>query len=254
MVPSSEDSTRRLARELAHDRAIVGNAEVVWNWASPSGRRRAARRAGFFAAALDTAPGLRALELGCGSGVFLERALASRATIIGLDLSADLLAETRRRPIVRERAHVLAGDAERLPFPDGVFDVVYGSSILHHLHLATAFAELRRVLRPGGRLVFAEPNLLNPHVAAIFLLLPRSWNGVSADEMSFTRGHGERALRAAGFGDVASRPFDFLHPTVPEALIPVVSRLGSWIERVPLLREIAGSFVGRARRPEGARG
>jgi SAM-dependent methyltransferase len=249
MSPRPVHTADRLAREIAHDEAISANAEAAWNWNSPTGQRRALRRTEFFTAQLAARPGLRGLELGCGTGVFLEPALASQASIVGFDLSATLLGQARRRSVVRDSALLVCGDAERLPFADDLFDVVYGSSVLHHLHLAAAFRELHRVLKPGGVLVFAEPNSLNPHIVATFWLLPRHWTSVSPDEAAFTRFRARRELRAAGFTQVASEPYDFLHPLVPRPLIPLVERVGRWIERVPLVRELAGSQVLTARKP-----
>ncbi len=244
------DQTRiRLDHEIEHHRQIAPRAEVIWNWASPSGRRRAARRAAFFIAALEAAPGQRALELGCGSGVFLERAVATRASVVAFDLSADLIARARAKVAGRGRASFCCGNAERLPFPDRTFDVVFGSSILHHLDLPAAFAELFRVLRPGGRLVFAEPNLLNPQIALSFCVLPRRRSGLSPDEMAFTRFTCRASLARAGFAEIESEPYDFLHPIVPAALVGCVEALSLRLERIPLLREIAGSQLIRARRP-----
>ncbi len=91
------------------------------------------------------------------------------------------------------------GNAEQMPFRDGSFDAVYGSSILHHLNIDAALAEVHRVLRPGGRIVFAEPNILNPQVAVMFHLgLTKKYFGVSPDEMAFSRFRAARALRERG--------------------------------------------------------
>jgi SAM-dependent methyltransferase len=63
----------------------------------------------------------------------------------------------------------LQADAESLPFADESFDLVIGHAILHHLpDLDRAFAEFRRVLRPGGRIVFAgEPSVLGDRIARV---------------------------------------------------------------------------------------
>lgn len=251
MPPPSNNSAGRLAREITHSEAIAPRAEVVWNWASPTGRRRAARRAGFFLESLNAAPGLRALELGCGSGVFLERAATSRARIVAIDLSLEMLAQVREKlsKTTSDRPRLLCADAQRLPFRDESFDVVFGSSVLHHLDLPTALREVHRVLRRGGHIVFAEPNMLNPHIALVFRVFPRAWSGLSADEQAFSRFHIRRLATDVGFVDVSSEPYDFLHPLVPARLVDVVSALSLWLERIPLLREIAGSQLIRARKP-----
>ncbi len=56
----------------------------------------------------------------------------------------------------------VAADAERLPFADGSFDRIWGNAVLHHLDLARAVREVRRVLAPGGVAVFCEPWGENP--------------------------------------------------------------------------------------------
>ena len=239
----------RLAREIEHGRKIAGNAESVWFWESPAGRRRAQRRAELFIEHGGLGPGRRALELGCGTGVFLERVAKSGAQIHGLDVSEDLLEKARARVAAYPNVVVERGNAEASPYPAGHFDAVYGSSILHHLELDAALAEAHRVLRPGGRVVFAEPNILNPQVLLMFLFPPlKERFGVTPDEMAFSRFRARRALERAGFADVAVEPFDFLHPSIPESWVERGLAASRALERLPLVREIAGSMLMRARR------
>jgi SAM-dependent methyltransferase len=97
--------------------------------------------------------GRRILDAGCGSGP-LFAALRDRGAIVtGIDKSAGMLEQARRR---------LGDDAELqvaelgspLPFPDDTFDDVTASLVLHYLEdWGPALAELRRVLKPGGRLI-----------------------------------------------------------------------------------------------------
>jgi ubiquinone/menaquinone biosynthesis C-methylase UbiE len=243
-------SAGRLAREIEHHRGIADQAEIIWNWDSPSGRRRAARRASIFVECCGLAPGRRALELGCGTGVFLERVAPCGAEIVGLDLSADLLAKARSRVAAAANVVLHRGNAESLPYADASFDAVYGSSVLHHLDLDRALQEVLRVLRPGGRCAFTEPNIVNPQVALMFHLgLTKKYFGVSPDEMAFSRLRALRSLRRAGFVEPEARPFDFLHPATPESLCDALDRLGRRLERLPLVREITGSFVVRGCRP-----
>jgi SAM-dependent methyltransferase len=242
-------SAQRLSREIAHHRRIAPFAEAIWSWSSPSGSVRAARRAGFYLALGELGPGKTALELGCGTGLFLSRAAASGAAIHAVDLSVDLLDKAREKTKGLPLVTLSRGNAEALPFRDSSFDAVYGSSILHHLDLDAALAELRRVLKPGGRLVFAEPNAINPHLLLIFRVRAlRRHFGVSPDEMAFTRWRARRALARAGFVQVSVEPYDFLHPSTPRALIAAVSRASLVLERLPLVREIAGSLLLLARR------
>ncbi|HWX24435.1 MAG TPA: class I SAM-dependent methyltransferase, partial [Vicinamibacteria bacterium] len=228
----------------AHHRRIAPSAERFWSWSSPSGSRRAQRRAELFMSLGDLARGKRALEIGCGTGVFLEKVAVAGATIVGVDLSAELLAQAGEKVQRLKDVYLSRGNAEELPYPQETFDAVYGSSVLHHLHLGRAIREVFRVLRPGGRAVFAEPNLLNPQVAFMFHFAPtKGYFGVSPDEMAFSRFRAASALRDAGFAQVSVVPFDFLHPSVPEGSIDFVARVGRGLERIPLLREVAGSLL-----------
>jgi len=238
----------RLAREMEHDRKIADRAEEIWNWDSPAGRRRADRRAGFFVEHASLGPGRRALEIGCGTGLFLERVARSGVRIHGMDLSADLLARARARVGSLPNVSLQRGDAHHMPYPDACFDAVYGSSILHHLDLVASLGEAHRVLRPGGQIVFTEPNILNPQVAFMFLVGPRRYFGLSPDEMAFSRFRARTVLARLGFTAIAVEPFDFLHPSVPGPWVARVAHLGDRLEAVAVLREIAGSLLIRARK------
>jgi SAM-dependent methyltransferase len=240
----------RLAREIAFHRSIADHAELVWNWDSPAGRSRAQRRAELYVRHADLGPGRLALEVGCGTGLFLDQVAQSGATVRALDLSTHLLARARARLGGRANVGLHCGNAEQMPYADRCFDAVYGSSVLHHLDLDRALREVFRVLRPGGRIVFTEPNIFNPQVAVMFKVdATKRYFGVSPDEMAFSRFRAVRSLRAAGFREASARPFDFLHPSTPAALLGAIARAGELAERVPILREIAGSLLIRAVRP-----
>jgi ubiquinone/menaquinone biosynthesis C-methylase UbiE len=97
--------------------------------------------------------GRRILDAGCGSGP-LFAALRDRGAIMtGFDSSAGMLKLARRR--LGDDADLQIADLSRpLPFPDAAFDDVIASLVLHYLEDWTApLAELRRVLKPGGRLI-----------------------------------------------------------------------------------------------------
>jgi SAM-dependent methyltransferase len=231
-----KDNPERLAREIAFHEGIAAKAEDVWNWNSPAGRRRAERRADLLIRATGLGPAKLALELGCGTGVFLERAAATGARLVAIDLSQPLLQRAGERMAGSPRVRFVCGNAEAMPYADSTFDAVYGSSVLHHLDLDRALREVFRVLRPGGRAAFAEPNLLNPQVAFMF--------------KAFTRFRAKRALRQAGYVESSIQPFDFLHPATPPALVAGVARASEFLERLPLVREFTGSFLVVGRKPE----
>jgi ubiquinone/menaquinone biosynthesis C-methylase UbiE len=95
--------------------------------------------------------GGRVLDVGCGTGK-VARVLAERglARVWGVDPSAEMLAEARER--VPSSVGLKLGAAERLPFKDGAFDAAVLWTVVHLIQRPLAFAELYRVLAPGGRL------------------------------------------------------------------------------------------------------
>jgi len=116
---------------------------------------------------------LRVLDLCCGTGdlAFLAANRAAGARVAGVDFTLPMLEVARKRRLGGEgRAAFAQGDALRLPFPDGVFDVVTIAYGLRNVaDLERALGEMRRVLAPGGRLVvldFGKP--ANPLAASLY--------------------------------------------------------------------------------------
>lgn len=100
------------------------------------------------------ATGRTALEVGCGTGLVMQRVAGFAAHVTGIDVSPGMLARARERGLdVREAS------ATALPFPDAAFDVVYSFKVLAHVDpVEPALAEMARVTRPGGHLVFDAYN------------------------------------------------------------------------------------------------
>ena len=114
----------------------------------------------------------RALEIGAGTGYFTLNLL--RAGVIeeavATDISPGMLDELESSATeLGLEVETVTAQASDLPFPDGAFDLVFGHAVLHHLpDLDAAFAELARVLRPGGALAFCgEPSHHGDRLAAI---------------------------------------------------------------------------------------
>ncbi len=152
----------RVTKEIRHGRFLAKHgAGEIWNWESPAGKLRWARRVKMLSGHLK--PGMTVLELGCGTGYFTRELACSGADIIAIDVSPEILEIARvnySAPNVRYQIQ----NAYVLSYSDSMFDSVVGSSILHHLEIEEALRGVYRVLKPGGTIYFTEPNMLNPQI------------------------------------------------------------------------------------------
>ncbi len=110
--------------------------------------------------------GKRVLDYGCGPGYWTDYLFEHGAIwVTGFDISEgeiEQATEKARAAGYGDRSEFLVADAHATGLPDDSFDLIVGSSILHHLDLKVALEEIRRILRPGGRAVFLEPLWHNP--------------------------------------------------------------------------------------------
>lgn len=245
------DEGTRGGREILHgEKLAAADTETMWGWGTPAGRQRLARRARLIAEAALLGPRVRALELGCGTGLFTEAFYRTGADVTAIDISPDLIRVARERLAAAPNVQFILGAFESAGV-EAPFDAIVGSSVLHHLDVHVALARCRELLRPGGRLAFAEPNMLNPQVflERTFRFMPPFSHYTSPDETAFVRFTLRRLLIRAGLVNVRITPFDFLHPATPPAFIPAVTAAGRIAERLPIVREISGSLLISCQRP-----
>lgn len=164
--------------------------------------------------------GLDVLEIGVGMGAdHIRFARAGPARLVGFDLTPRAVAITRERATsMGLRPNLFVGDAEKLAFPDCVFDVVYSWGVLHHSpDTQAALSEVRRVLRPGGvarLMVYHRASIVGALLWARYALA-RGHPRLGLDEVyatflespgtkAYARGDAIAMLRAAGFSSVSS--------------------------------------------------
>lgn len=98
-----------------------------------------------------------ALDLGCGTGEMIKMILEQDAqkSLTGIDLSEKMLEIAKGK--LNDRAKLLLGDSEHLPFQDGTFDVVYCNDSFHHYPAPeNVLAEVKRVLKTGGLFLMGD--------------------------------------------------------------------------------------------------
>lgn len=123
-------------------------------------------------------PNDRVLDVGCGPGGFLAVLSRLGGEVVGVDIATEFVAACQQT-IARlglRNAQVLCAPAAELPLPDRSFDLVMLVDVLHHLEsVEPALREVKRVLRPGGRVLIFEPNKLNPLLYLMCVLDRNEW-------------------------------------------------------------------------------
>jgi len=120
----------------------------------------------------DLQPGERVVDVGCGAGfdtVLAADQVGPNGQVIGVDMTPEMLAKARRNvdELGLHHVEIREGLAEHLPVADGWADVVIANGVINLcVDKATVFAEIHRVLRPGGLLQFADIANGNPVPAA----------------------------------------------------------------------------------------
>ena len=161
MAPATADKIRDVNIRY-HDLAA---SDYDAKWGIDYGQSGQTQVMGKLAKALGSEPGRygRALEIGAGTGYFTLNLLRAGviAEAVATDISPGML-ETLSASAERLGVDVrtVRCEADKLPFADESFDLIFGHAVLHHLpDLDAAFAEFQRVLRPGGTLAFCgEPS------------------------------------------------------------------------------------------------
>lgn len=223
--------------EIAHEYDASIPAHVMDHYVS--------RRAALLSGLLTDETTAAVLEVGCGTGVLLDRMDSSDRSCFGLDPSAGMLAVAARDH--REGARV-AGSGEALPFTDGAFDLVYCVAVLHHVIEPEAvhrvIGEMVRVCRVGGHVVIWDHNPRNPYWPYLMRRVPQD----HGDERLVPEREILDAIRDAGATVVASKQLGLVPDFAPRRLLRAAQVTEAAVERVPGLRRLCAHNVVIAQR------
>lgn len=130
----------------------------------------------------------------------LAWAAARGASVHGIDLSPPIVRDATRE-LGRGVLHAAVADVRALPYPDETFDLVYSMGTVEHFdETAMALAEIRRVLKRGGRAIIGVPNRHDPFLRPLLVaVLYRLGLYAYGFEKSYARGRFKELLVAAGF-------------------------------------------------------
>lgn len=213
---------------------------------------------------IDDCPGGSLLDAGCGPGMLIERVLQARDgsfRIVGLDISAGMLAECRARVGPCRDVALTQGRIEDLPFPDESFDVALAMGVLEYTIARRSLSELARVTRRGGTVVVSMLNARSPYrlwVRHVFDRLQRlrgrrggwDWSDVTRlygvrELCALMRQSGLRPDRVLGYDvNLCLSPLDRRHPLLAYRAAERLEFLASGP-----LRWLGTAFLVRARVP-----
>jgi len=191
------------------------------------------------------------LEVGCGTGLLLDRVRRFARSARGIDLSAGMLGRARERGLA-----VAQASATDLPLRDASVDVVYSVKVLAHVpNISAALAEMARVVRPGGWVLaeFYNARSLRRLVKAV--KPPSAVSATTDDEAVYTRYDSADDIRGylpPELDWVTSRGIRIVTPVAQVLRVPVVGRLVRKAEEVladlPVARDLGGFLVVCAQR------
>ena len=200
--------------------------------------------------AFHVLPGESILEIGAGCGLWTRHlsSVTRGENPITAAYFNDELAPTQPVPNARfVKVEDLARD-----LPPASFDYVLGTTILCHNAYDYNLQAIYRLLKPGGQLLFFEPNFLNPQVAIKNSI---SWIGRRAGHAHCQIGMRKyRLMKTAsqqGFTEIDILPFDIIHPLTPGKMVHALQSSAFVLEHAPLLRDLCGTLSIWARKPGG---
>ncbi len=248
---SREEYDQNVEREH-FDALANAEGEIWWGSTTKAGIKRLERRALLLKQALACFNDPVVMELGCGTGAFSQYILKESPLLCltACDISPACIKLAAQRLGDHKNAKFVVFDVLSEVSQKGMFDAVICNSVLHHLPLERSLSACWQALKPGGKIIFFEPNMMNPQ---IFLEKNVRFIGKALQntktETAFFRWRLKRTLGKTGFDQISVEPFDFLHPIIPSQMVSFFEKLGNKIERMPVLKEFSGSLFITAVKP-----
>lgn len=194
--------------------------------------------------------GRRVLEIGCGTGLILQRLSRHADEAVGVDLSPGMLRGARERGL-----DVVIASASELPFPDATFDLVCSFKVLAHVpQIARTLEEVARVTRPGGQMVLEFYNPWSLRYLAKRVAGPRPISEGRTEADVYTRWDSPRDIRAMLPEGVDLEGFRGVRVLTPAAFVHRIPRVGRFmgtLEHVALdspLRYFGGFLIALIRK------
>ncbi|MCB0356273.1 MAG: class I SAM-dependent methyltransferase [Bdellovibrionales bacterium] len=198
------------------------------------------------------AKGKTFLDYACGNGEnALFAAKSGAALAIGLDISDVSVrnAQEKANSLNLKNTFFIQGDCENTGLPSNSIDVIICSGMLHHLDLSYAFPELRRILKPGGKILAVEALNYNPIIKLYRMITPSmrtEWEKnhiLSMKDITFARRFFE--IGEVRFWHILSYFAAFLHkqPALMNPLLRLFNAMDALLTRLPLVQLLGWQFT-----------
>lgn len=189
------------------------------------------------------------VDVGCGMGKFTIPLIKKGYSLTGLDLSPFLLQQLLIHNDNRFDIELICSDILEVPSEYNLkFDKVIGFFALHHfLHLHTYFQAMSRILKPGGEIVFVEPNAYNPLYYIQILFSPNmSWKG-DKGVLRMRRKNFQKAADYAHLENLEIYKYGFFPPFVVNTLIG--KKLEKLLERIGIFKFFSAFQIIKVEKP-----
>ena len=212
---------------------------------------RMERRCDYMISQMDLSKNnIKILEIGSGTGeisYFLSQ--KTKAEVLGTDICLPFIEQSRKEYIAPNLKYDVLDfnniDSVNKVTSGEKFDYIVGNGILHHLYheLDNDLVSINNLLKKEGKMIFLEPNILNPYCFVIFNFpFFRKLANLEPVEMAFTKKFITKKLINSGYKNIKVEYKDFLIPGTPSFLIKPIIIIGKLIEKTPLLRKLSQSI------------
>ena len=211
-----------------------------------------------FAERIHPGPGMRCIDLGCGTGAFTRRLLSFRLDLTGMDISPRCVELANKRSTTEK---YVTGDLMHTTFESNCADIICYSGVLHHIdqraERVRALEEGLRILKPGGRLFAYDPS---GHSPSMWLYRSPSsplysTKGKTENEVLLGRDELSGELAAAGFSNVSVRglsgiTYRFVESSMARVILPLYNLYEILMMAWPLQNRFGTFLISTASKPE----